>query len=74
MWTARGTLHFKQCELCESMGTFSLAALSEFLDADSASSALAATITPRVLGDDSNNDTSGPLAVFYANCQGSGLA
>ena len=56
------------------MGTFSLAALSGFLDADSASSALAATITPRVLGDDSNNDTSGPLAVFYANCQGSGLA
>ena len=56
------------------MGTFSLAAISGFLDADSASSALAATINPRVLGDDSTNNASGPLAVFYANCQGSGLA
>jgi len=51
-----------------------LSHISAFLDAASASSALAATVETRVVGDDGGGAPTGGLAVFYANCQGSGLA
>ena len=51
-----------------------LSHISAFLDAASASSALAATVDTRVEGAGGDDGATGGLAVFYANCQGSGLA
>lgn len=56
---------------------FGLSALSDYLDSESASACLASTVATRVLGDDSSDAAASPrspLCVFYANCQGSGLA
>lgn len=51
----------------------SLSRLSAFLDESSASALLASTVDTSV-HDDVNDMSGGGLAVFYANCQGSGLA